>query len=527
MEEINDEEPEPAVSEGEEDFPHNLESEGFVPVDGSATGTLDSATDRDFFRVKLVSGAEYEFTVTGRDGVATNTLEDPFLVLRDADNVYLDQDDDSGGESDPRIIYLPSVSGDFWLDVRSFGANPTGAYTVSATQLAKPGQAVAEVTDIPGNTNSTASLAVGQSFVGEIENVSDTDWFSFNHAGSDTIYALEVDTVGLGDEALTDPVLVVRSEKGPMLGIRDDNAGGRNPRLIFDPLFDFDSDYWLEVKGFSGVTGRYRATFRELDHATNAPATDFTGIEIPPSVATSTFVPLAGFVKGTLETDGDKDAYKIALTEGYSYRLELKGLDGEDELIDPHLVLRDEQGTYLDQRDGSDRQGASLDYTPNATGIYIAQVASYGNEPIGEYVLSLNLVAATNDDVEGTPYTIATLDSENTSIIGSIDFVGDHDFYKVRLEDGQKYDISVEIEHPYPWDSPILLQVYGYSPGGGELIRRFSGLYSYEDGEPNGRYGVEVETSHNDYIVAIGGIIGFPTGYNLRAGPYKLTVSRR
>ena len=65
MDEVEDEEPEPAVSEGEEDLPHNLESEGFVPIDGSATGTLDSAADRDFFRVKLVSGAQYEFTVTG------------------------------------------------------------------------------------------------------------------------------------------------------------------------------------------------------------------------------------------------------------------------------------------------------------------------------------------------------------------------------------------------------------------------------------------------------------------------------
>ncbi len=399
---------------------------------------------------------------------------------------------------------------------------------MSVTQLSEPGQAVAEVSDIAGNTDSTASLAVGQSFIGEIAYTNDTDWFSFNHAGSDTIYALEVDTVGLGDAALSDPVLVVRGENGQMLGIRDDNAGGRNPRLIFDPLFDFDSDYWLEVKGFNGATGRYRATFRELDNATNAPATDFTGVEMPPSTTTNTFVPLAGFVTGTLETSGDKDAYKIALTEGYTYRLELKGLDGEDELIDPHLVLRDEQGTYLDQRDGSDRQGASLDYTPNATGIYIAQVASYGDEPIGEYVLSLNLAEPTNDDVEGTPYTIATLDSNNTSVIRSIDFVGDHDFYKIRLEDGQRYDIFAKLEYTFFSDTDIQLQVYKYSPDGGEIFRRLnSGYKFFEVAVPNGIQGLEVEPGHNDYIVVIGGLKSWSTGFSLETGPYKLTISRR
>ena len=82
----------------------------------------------------------------------------------------------------------------------------------------------------------------------------------------------------------------------------------------------------------------------------DVPKTKFTAIEIPPSTATEKFVPLAGSITGTLEDSDDKDAYKIALTEGYAYRLELKGLEGEDELIDSHLVLRDEDGKYLDQR---------------------------------------------------------------------------------------------------------------------------------------------------------------------------------
>ena len=77
VEQFEEEETEVAISEGEEDFPHNLESEGFVPIDGSATGTLDSAVDRDFFRVKLVSGAKYEFTVAGREDTGTDPLEDP------------------------------------------------------------------------------------------------------------------------------------------------------------------------------------------------------------------------------------------------------------------------------------------------------------------------------------------------------------------------------------------------------------------------------------------------------------------
>ncbi len=324
---------------------------------------MDSAADRDFFRVQLVSGAGYEFTVTGREDADTDPLDDPFLVLRDADNVYVAQDDDSGDESTPRILYKPSVSGDFWLDVRSFGTNPTGAYTVSVTLLSEPGPVVSEDTDIASNTRSTASLALGQSFIGEIEDANDTDWFKLN-VPTHVVYAFEIDTVDLGEDALADPVLVVRNEVGQIFATRDDNAGGRNPRIISRPIHS--SNMWLEVKGFNGSTGTYRATFRELVMPTNFFDTDFTGVELPPSSTTNKFVPLAGSVKGTLKIAGDRDAYKIALTEGYTYRLELKELEGDDELIDPHLVIRDEDGNFLSQQDGSDRQGAALVFRPRA-----------------------------------------------------------------------------------------------------------------------------------------------------------------
>ena len=521
--EIEEEETEPVVSEGESDLPHSLESEGFVPVDGSAAGTLDSAADRDFFRIKLVSGAEYELTVTGREDADTSPLEDPFLVLRDADNVYLDQDDDSGDGSNARIVYTPSVSGDFWLDVRSFGATPTGAYTVSVTQLAEPIPEVDEGIDIAGSMDSTANLAAGQSFIGEIADANDTDWFKLN-VQNWVNYAFEVDTVDLGEDALADPALVLRNDSGQMLGTRDDTAGGLNPRIISRPLVS--SDLWLEVKGFSGATGIYRVTARELVMPIYPPETDFTAVEVPPSTTTTTFVPLAGFVTGTLETSGDRDAYNIALTEGYTYRLELKGLDGEYELIDPHLVIRDENGIFLDQRDGSDRQGAALDFRPSATGVYIAQVASYGDEPIGQYVLSLNLAKATNDDVEGTPYTIAALESDNASVTGTIDFIGDHDFYKVKLQEGQRYDISVDVEDPIVEGAKLRIRLYPHPPGGGNL--RSGQRFLLEEIETN-RWLGEAKRGTTDYVIEVSAdFLNFPApGWWAQTGAYTLTVARQ
>ena len=521
--EEEEEETEVAVSEGESDLPHDLDSEGFVPVDGSATGTLDSAADRDYFKIQLVSGAKYEFSVTGREAADTDPLVDPFLVLRDADNVFVDQDDDSGDGSNPSIIHIPSTSGDFWLDVRSFGTMPTGAYTVSVAQLAEPTPMADENADIASGTDSAASLATGQSFIGRIGTKSDTDWFKVSVQKYVT-YAFEIDTVDVGAVGVSDPVLVLRNDTGQMIGIRDDNAGGLNPRFIIWPYES--GDLWLEVRGFNGATGRYRVTARELVLPIKPPETDFLDVEMPPSTTTTTFVPLAGFVRGTLETAGDRDAYKIALTGGYTYRLELKGLDGEDELIDPYLVIRDEEGSFLSQRDGSDRQGASLDFRPAATGVYIAQVTSYGDEPIGEYALSLNLARATNDDVEGTPYTIAALESDNTSVTGNIDFIGDRDYFKVKLEEGGTYTISVEPNNPIAEDLKILLNMYPHPPGGGDL--RSGQRFRVYEADRNLRAGRQLG-GNTDYVLVVSGDFFNRPGIGAWAqtGPYTLTVIKQ
>ena len=219
-----------------------------------------------------------------------------------------------------------------------------------------------------------------------------------------------------------------------------------------------------------------------------------------------------------------RDAYKIALTKGYTYRLELKGLDGEDELIDPHLVLRDKNGIYLDQRDGSDRQGVTLDFAPTATGVYIAQVASYGDEPVGQYELSLNLTEATHDDVQGSPYTTAMLESDNTSVTGSIDYIGDRDFYKVRLEDGRSYEVIVEVEDPIVDDVQLRLWIYPSTCGG-----RCFKVKSMGSGRWFGVPTPAVIPRPGDdiYLLEVGGDkeIGWP-GWWMQTGPYTLTINR-
>ena len=133
------------VSDADSDFASDTSTAGRVGVGASATGSIGSADDSDWFRVDLAAGTTYRFDLEG-EPTARGSLEDPLLTLYDASGSRLASDDDGGQEYNSRMTFTASVAGSYYLAAAAFagtgseyrfGAFPpggTGSYTLSASE---------------------------------------------------------------------------------------------------------------------------------------------------------------------------------------------------------------------------------------------------------------------------------------------------------------------------------------------------------------------------------------------------------
>ena len=71
-----------------DDYSANVQTTGAVAVGGSATGTIETAHDQDWFAVELVAGRTYQFDLGGSPS-GGGTLSDTFLrAIYDSEGRY-------------------------------------------------------------------------------------------------------------------------------------------------------------------------------------------------------------------------------------------------------------------------------------------------------------------------------------------------------------------------------------------------------------------------------------------------------
>jgi serralysin len=86
-------------------------------------GTINSATDQDWFSIVLNAGQNLTLDVIG------GSLSDPTLAVHNGAGTVLAFNDDSGGTLNPHINFTAPSAGTYFLDVGGFGTN-TGTYTL-------------------------------------------------------------------------------------------------------------------------------------------------------------------------------------------------------------------------------------------------------------------------------------------------------------------------------------------------------------------------------------------------------------
>ena len=99
----------------------------------SASGSIASLGDSDWYRIDLVAGHTYTFAVAGI-GATSNSLDDPYLRLRSSGGVELAANDDSGPGGYSSLTFAATTTGTYYLDVQAWNNASTGQYAVSAIE---------------------------------------------------------------------------------------------------------------------------------------------------------------------------------------------------------------------------------------------------------------------------------------------------------------------------------------------------------------------------------------------------------
>lgn len=145
-----------------DDYSAGSDTTGVVTLDGPASGSIETATDQDWFKVSLLADTSYQLS-------ATSTLDATWLGLKDSSGNWIGTDYQLGLHDAAMIGFTPETSGDYYLAVGDPGAS-TGNYTVS---LALNGT----TDDYYATVDTAGALSLGSPATGRIEMVGDEDWF--------------------------------------------------------------------------------------------------------------------------------------------------------------------------------------------------------------------------------------------------------------------------------------------------------------------------------------------------------------
>ena len=146
---------------------------------------------------------------------------------------------------------------------------------------------------------------------------------------------------------------------------------------------------------------------------------------------------------GSLETIGDSDWYRLTLTAGQEVRITLQG-SGANPVDDTYLRIRSSSGTVLFENDdvsGSDLS-SGLTFRAPSSGTYYVDVGSFQNSEAGTYQVSVAAIQLPANDIPADASTTATL-SVGSSVAGSLDVVGDRDWYRLNLSAGQEVRVDL------------------------------------------------------------------------------------
>ena len=413
-----------------DDYTAGTDTAGTVAVGGSATGSIDSHDDRDWFAVTLDAGRLYRFDL---EGTATDagTLYDPYLrgIYDSAGNPIAGTTNDEGGEGkNARLTFMATEGGTYYVSAGAF-RDGEGTYTLRTTDLTAKDRHTA-------GTDTAGTVAVGGSVTGEIDSGGDRDWFAVTLEAGRT-YRFDLEGTATDAGTLSDPYLrgIYDSAGNPIAGTEDNNREeGRNALVTFTAT-EGDT-YYVSAGAWSDGEGTY--TLR---------VTDLTAEDAPTAgTDTAGTVAVGGSVSGEIGHGGDHDRFAVALEAGRTYRFDLEGSATDaGTLFDPYLRgIHDSNGNLIagtDDNNQGEGRNALVTFTATEGGTHYVSAGAWRDFE-GTYRLSVTDLTAEDAHTAGTD-TAGTV-AVGGSVSGEIGHGGDSDWFAVELEAGRTYRFDLE-----------------------------------------------------------------------------------
>ncbi len=273
------------------------------------------------------------------------------------------------------------------------------------------------MTDIAGDTSTTATITTTGTTASALETNLDQDWFRIDLAAG-----LTYDFALFGDGSATSldtGTIRIRDSFGNIL-----SSVGKNG--VVDITATTTGTYFISVEDLQGdnaAEGNYIIRSRMDDLIVN-------------NITTTSSITATGLTEGVLGQEGDSDWYRVTLTEGFSYSFALSGTGGTDSLDDGRIRILDASGVSL----GS-ATSAALAYSALASGTYYIEVVDAG---IGDDAAEGRFRVDTRfgDTVVRNTNTNITL-AEGGRLTNAIDALGDSDWFRFNARDGFTYTFSL------------------------------------------------------------------------------------
>lgn len=123
------------------------------------TGTIDVATDQDWFKLQLTEGRSYTFTLSG-DGSA-DALTGKHVALYDADGVRQTYSSTSTGSASATITFTASEGGSYFIGAAGYYTSETGGFALRIGSDARVFTGTSAANDILGNAQNNVIRGAG------------------------------------------------------------------------------------------------------------------------------------------------------------------------------------------------------------------------------------------------------------------------------------------------------------------------------------------------------------------------------
>jgi Ca2+-binding RTX toxin-like protein len=399
-----------------DDYSADTLTTGSLAVGGLVMGAIETSGDVDWFQITLTAGVGYQIDLEGAP-TTQGTLSDPYFQgLYDSTGTLISgtADNDSGVGFNARVLFSPSVSGIYYLAAAGTGL---GTYRLSATEVMDPN-------DLPDETATTGSVAVGDTATGTLGLPNDVDWFQATLTRGATY---RIDLKGTSSDVqwtLRDPRLAgLYDSTGTLLANTGDNDSGTgtDASVVFTPLAS--GTYYLAAGGNAGSFGTYQLSLAQID--------DYAAAS-----STSGSVAVNSFATGDLESPGDTDWFQVTLSAGVEYQIDLEGsYTDRGTLPDPNFLgVYDSTGTPIADTANDDidtdagNYNSQVVFTPSVSGTYYLAAGGYATD-VGTYRLS---VTGHADDFPADTSTTGSIAAGGTAT-GVIETANDVDWFQATL----------------------------------------------------------------------------------------------